>query len=335
MKVSVVMPVYNKAPFLREAVESILHGTFTDLELICVDDKSTDNSLEILRIIGDTRLRIIELTENLGPAGAVNTAMDAATGEYIVRMDADDIAVPERIALQVAHMDAHPEIGASGGQLQLFGAEEAPWPFPLEPAACAAQLVFGVPVAQPASILRRSVLLAHGLRFDPAWPRIGEDWLFWLRMAPHTHFANLPDVLVRYRRGPQNIGHGRDKAADFTILQREAFRALGIPFTEDELDLHLMGSTIFKIKPTASRVRALRTWYDQLLELNKKQPFAPAEAFRSRVEQQWAKLFHYLPRYGLSTALMHLRRSPAWTKAQVIYALKYRLNARLGRLPNG
>src|SRR5690606_13987318 len=79
MKVSVVMPVYNKAPFLREAVDSILCGTFTDLELICADDKSTDGSLETLRSIGDPRLRILELPENLVPAGAVNAAMDAAT----------------------------------------------------------------------------------------------------------------------------------------------------------------------------------------------------------------------------------------------------------------
>lgn len=335
MKVSVVMPVYNKAPFLREAVESILGGTFSDLELICADDKSTDNSLEILRSIGDPRLRILELPENLGPAGAVNAAMDAATGEYIVRMDADDIAVPERIAKQVAFMDAHPELGASGGQLQLFGESDQPWPFPLEPDACSAQLLFGVPVAQPASILRRSVLLAHGLRFDPAWPRIGEDWLFWLRMAPHTRFANLPDVLVRYRRGPQNIAHGRDKAADFAPLQRAAFTALGIPFTEAELDLHLMGSTIFKVKPTAHRVRALRAWYDRLLAMNGAQGFAPPEALRARVEQQWEKLYHYLPRHGLSVAMAHLRLGPGPYLPKLTYALKYRVKALLGRLPNG
>jgi len=334
MKVSVVMPVYNKAPFLREAVGSILGGTFTDLELICADDKSTDNSLDILRSIDDPRLRILELPENLGPAGAVNAAMDAATGEYIVRMDADDIAVPERIAKQVAFMDAHPELGASGGQLQLFGESDQPWPFPLEPDACSAQLLFGVPVAQPASILRRSVLLAHGLRFDPAWPCIGEDWLFWLRMAPHTRFANLPDVLVRYRRGPQNIGHGRDKAADFAPLQRAAFTALGIPFTQEELELHLMGSTIFTAPPDAAKVKALRRWYDKLLALNEAQGFAPRVVFRARVAQQWDKLYHYLPRYGLSTALAHLRLSPERSLAQVMYALKYRVNAHLGRLPN-
>jgi glycosyltransferase involved in cell wall biosynthesis len=335
MRVSVVMPVYNKAAYVRQAVESILEGTYRDLELIAVDDKSTDNSLDVLRTLTDPRVRILELPANRGPAGAANAAMDAAHGEYIVRLDADDLALPDRIAKQVAFMDARPEIGASGGSLELFGTEQEPWSFPSDPDACAAQLVFGVPVSQGACILRRSVLQAHGVRYGAHWPRIGEDWLFWLRLAPHSRFANLPDVLVRYRRGPQNIGHGRDKAADFTELQREAFVALGIPFTEAVLDLHLMGSTIFKIKPTAARVRALRKWYDELLMLNGRLGFAPQEAFRQRVERQWTKLYHYLPRYGWSPALAHLRLSPRRTMAQLAYALKYRLAAHMGRLPNG
>lgn len=335
MKVSVVMPVYNKALFLREAVESILGQTFRDFELICVDDKSTDNSMEVLRSFQDPRLRIIELPVNGGPGVAANAGLDAAQGEYVVRMDADDIAVPERLALQVAFMVAHPELVASGGQLQLFGTEEEEWTFPLSSANCSAQLPFGVPVPQPASIMRSSVLRVNGLRYGPTWPRIGEDWLFWLQMAPHGPLANLPDVLVRYRRGPQNIAHGSDKVANFTWLQRQAFTMLGIPFTEEELDLTLMGSTIFKLIPTAARIKALRNWYDKLTTLNAELHFAPEAALKARVEQQWDKLFHYLPQYGLGTALAHMRLSRRWPLDRLLYTAKYRINSRLGRLPNG
>ncbi|MCC6841410.1 MAG: glycosyltransferase family 2 protein [Flavobacteriales bacterium] len=335
MKVSVVIPVYNKAPFLREAVESILGQTFKDFELICVDDKSTDNSLEVLRAIKDPRLRIVELERNGGPGVAANAGLDAARGEYIVRMDADDIAVPERIALQVAFMDAHPELVASGGRMRLFGAEDELWNYPLTADACAAQLAFGVPVVQGASIVRRSVLEAHGLRYDPTWPRIGEDWLLWLRLAPYGPMANLPDVLVHYRRGAQNIAHGRDKAADTAPLQQAAFKAMGIPHAPEELDLMLMGSTIFKLKPTAARVKALRRWYNKLIALNADRHFAPEAAFQARVEQQWNKLFHHLPRYGMAPALAHLRLSGHWPMDRLVYALKYRINARLGRVPNG
>ncbi|MFZ1619002.1 MAG: glycosyltransferase family 2 protein [Flavobacteriales bacterium] len=333
MKVSVVIPVYNKAPFLREAVDSILLGTFTDLEIIAVDDKSTDDSLEVLRSISDVRMRIIELPQNLGPAGAANAGMDAAKGDYIVRMDADDISVPERISLQVAFMDSHPEVGASGGSVKFFGSEKHAVELPLTPDACAAQLIFGVPVSQGASIFRRSVLEKHALRYDPAWPRIGEDWLFWLRMARHTQFANLRSVVLEYRRGEQNIGHGRDKAVDFVPLQRAAFEQLGIPFTSEELDLHLMGSTIFKITPTLDRVRSLRAWYDHLIALNASSAFAPQKALSERVEEQWDKLFYHLPKYGLFVAIAHLRLNTRWKIAQLAYALKYCAKAYLGPTP--
>ncbi len=175
MKASVLIPVFNKAPFVQEAVESVLNGTFQDFEIICVDDKSTDNSLDVLRSITDPRVRIIELPRNLGPAGAANAGLDACTGEYIVRLDADDIALPDRLERQIAFMDTHPDIGASSGRLNLFGSTRESWSFPLDPDDCAAQQLFGVPLSQGASILRRSVVEAHHLRYDPTWPRIGED----------------------------------------------------------------------------------------------------------------------------------------------------------------
>jgi glycosyltransferase involved in cell wall biosynthesis len=314
-------------------MESVFHQTYSDIEVIAVDDKSTDDSLAILHSITDPRLRVLSLPMNLGPAGAMNAGLDAARGEYIVRMDADDIAVPERVALQVAYMDAHPEVGASGGQVELFGTEDGAWGFNLEPDACAAQLIFGVPVSQGASIMRRSVLEAHGLRYDPSWPRIGEDWLFWVRMAPHTRFGNLNEVLIRYRRGEQNQGHGRDRVADYTMLVREVFRGMDIPFGQDDLDLHLLGLYIFKSDPDRHRIRALRNWYDRLLALNAEQGFAPRAAFAERVEKQWDRLFHFLPRFGSAAAFEHLRLSGRWPIDRLSYLLKYRVNVHLGRAP--
>lgn len=335
MKVSVLIPVYNKAPFVREAVESVLNGSFADLEVVCVDDKSTDNSLDVLRSITDTRVRIIELPENLGPAGAANAGIDACRGTYIVRLDADDLAVPDRITKQVAFMDAHPEIGASGGHLQLFGARERTWTFPLSPDDCAAQQLFGVPVSQGASILRRSVLEQHGLRYDPTWPRVGEDWLFWIRMGRVTRFANLDEPMTLYRRGEQNISHGRDRFADFTLLQDAVFSFYDIPHTAADVDIQLLGLYMFKSPPTRKHVQALRAWYDRLLAMNKERGLFPQEAFARRVERLWDGLFHYLPRFGTGVAVEHLRQSRSWPKDRLLYLIKYRLKALVGRAPQG
>ena len=333
MKVSVLIPVYNKAPFVREAVESVLNGSFQDFELVCVDDKSTDNSLAVLRAINDPRIRIIELPVNQGPAGAANAGFDACRGEYIVRLDADDLAVPDRLAKQVAFMDAHPEIGASGGHLQLFGARDRTWTFPLTPDECAAQQLFGVPVSQGASILRRSVLEQHGLRYDPHWPRVGEDWLFWIRMGRVARFANLDEPMTMYRRGEQNISHGRDRFADFTFLQDAVFTFYDIPHTAADVDLQLMGLYMFKVRPDKERVRALRAWYDRLLAMNTERGLFPRQAFARRIARLWDGLYHYLPRYGTGVALEHLRLSGAWPMDRVLYLAKYRANALLGRVP--
>ena len=335
MKASVLIPVYNKSPFVKEAVESVLKGTFTDFEIVCVDDRSTDNSLDVLRSIADPRVRIIELPQNLGPAGAANAGLDACTGEYIVRLDADDIALPDRLEKQIAFMDAHPDIGASGGRLDLFGSTRESWSFPHDPEDCAAQQLFGVPVSQGASILRRSVVEEHKLRYDPSWPRIGEDWLFWTRMGRVTRFANIADPVVLYRRGTQNISHGRDKHSDFMVLARNIFAFHGIAHTEEELELHLMGLYLFKQKPTKERVRSLRAWFDRLLMINTERNLFPRDAFARRVAQAWDGLYHYLPRYGAPVAMEHLRLSRAWPMDRVMYLAKYRVNALLGRVANG
>lgn len=335
MKASVLIPVYNKAPFVKEAVESVLSGTFRDIEVVCVDDGSTDTSLQVLHTIHDPRLRIIALPGNRGPAAVANAGIDACIGEYIVRLDADDIAVADRVARQVTFMDTHPDIGASGGQLELFGATNKTWAFPLDPDDCAAQLLFGVPVSQGASILRRSVLEEHGLRYDPTWPRFGEDWLFWLRMARVTRFANIPDTVALYRRGEHNIGHGRDRVADYDLLVRAALGSYKIPFNEEEVAAHLMGLYIFKDPPTRSSVRRLRAWHGRLLAINSERGLFPRKAFAERVTRSWERLFFYLARYGSAAALEHMRLSGSWPGDRLAYLAKYRVNALLGRVTNG
>ncbi|MBK9195480.1 MAG: glycosyltransferase [Flavobacteriales bacterium] len=107
------------------------------------------------------------------PRGAANRCLDEARGDYLVRLDADDLAVPDRLSKQVAYMDAHPEVVASGGHLQLFGARDRLWKFPIDHDDCMANLLFGVPVSQGASIMRRSLVEQHHLRYDPSWPRVG------------------------------------------------------------------------------------------------------------------------------------------------------------------
>ena len=323
VKVSVVVPVYNKAPYLKEAFDSIFSQTFHDMEVIAVDDRSTDDSLSVLRSFTDPRLRIIALERNLGPAGAVQRGMDAALGEYIVRMDADDLMEPRRVERQVAYMDTDPTVGASGGVVVLFGNDEGRWRFPLTDAACKAQLLFGVPVPQGGSILRTSVLRAHDVRYRDEWPRIGEDWLFWVSLAPHTRFGNIDQEVIRYRRGEQNISHGHDLVAARRPRVPLVLRALGLDPTPEQVETHLAASLVLPSRPDADMVMRVHAWLRYLEAWNASSGLTTPEALHERTAQAWNALFYRLPACGWRPVLKHLSLDLGGAWPRLVYALKY------------
>jgi glycosyltransferase involved in cell wall biosynthesis len=117
-KVSVVMPAYNAERFVREALDSVLNQSFSDFELIIVDDCSKDGTWQILTeyAAADPRVVLVHNEQNLGEAGARNSGLQVARGEYIAAMDADDVLLPDRLMLQVNYLDAHPEVGVLAGQ---------------------------------------------------------------------------------------------------------------------------------------------------------------------------------------------------------------------------
>ena len=121
MKLSVIMPVYNtKEEFLREAVESILNQTYTDYELIIIDDGSTNNVEEVINSYKDKRIVYIR-QENTGIVGALNNGWNHAKGEYIARMDSDDVSYPDRFEKQAMFLDNNPDISLVGGQVKIMG----------------------------------------------------------------------------------------------------------------------------------------------------------------------------------------------------------------------
>jgi GT2 family glycosyltransferase len=217
-RVSGVLPVYNGEPFLASAVESILAQSFRDFELITIDDGSDDASGEILDRLaaGDKRLRIVHQT-NAGIVAALNRGLALARGELIARMDADDVAHPERFARQVAFLDAHPETAVVGCAVTLIdrdGTRIRDVEYPLASEAVAAFLECGSPLAHPAAMMRRAAVLAVG-GYREAY-RHAEDYDLWLRMAERYRIANLPDRLLLYRQ------HAAKQSFAYAVEQRFA-----------------------------------------------------------------------------------------------------------------
>ncbi len=218
--VSVVMPVHNAERFVGEAIASILGQTLERLELVVVDDGSTDRSGAIIGSFHDPRLRVIT-QPNAGIAAALNAGIAASRGALIARMDADDVALPERLAKQVAFMEAHPEVGLLGTwaviedeQGRVVGAHE----HPADDALIRWSLLFDTPFVHPTMVIRRALFeQVGGYDGDPG---LFEDFNLWSRMIRHTCGANLPEHLLRYRLVGTSLSHVTTRRLERVHRQR-------------------------------------------------------------------------------------------------------------------
>lgn len=199
--VSVVLPVFNAEPYVRDALHSVLGQTLADFEVIAIDDGSTDASGRILAALAGMDARVRHVSRgNRGLTHTLNEGLEAARAPYVAIMNADDVALPDRLRLQAAFLDAHPRVAAVGGQVTLMLADGTPGPatsLPCDPAAVRRFLDTMSPFAHPAVMLRRQDVLAVGgyrAQIEPA-----EDYDLWLRLAERFDLANLPNVLLRYR----------------------------------------------------------------------------------------------------------------------------------------
>lgn len=199
-KVSVLMPAYNAGKYIREAVDSILNQTYSDFELIIINDCSQDDTEAIILDYSDPRVVYLKNEKNLGVAATLNKGLDIARGEYIARMDADDIAFPERLKKQVERLDQDSTLVVCGTQLCNFsdGVEAAGLQFPVNKAEAGALLVLHPTVAHPTVMLRACVLRDNGLRYDLTYEGT-EDFALWWEISRYGTLGSLEDVLLKYR----------------------------------------------------------------------------------------------------------------------------------------
>ena len=202
--VSVVMPVFNGEKYLAEAIDSILVQTFTDFELIIVDDGSQDGSAQIIRAYEkrDERIQFIRLEENMGPATARNCGIFASCGEYITSMDCDDVCLPERLQKQVGFLQSRPKIGGVGTHATVVDAD-LQYMYDRKPPQHHALILYEVfmgrdPFVHASVMLRRELPLAVS-GYDLSL-RNGSDSDLMLRLMGRTRFANIAECLYVYRR---------------------------------------------------------------------------------------------------------------------------------------
>lgn len=197
VKVSVCLPVYNRACYIGECIGSILSQTFEDFELLIVDDGSTDDTVDIIRSYNDPRIRLIMNEHDY--IGSLNLLLEEAKGKYIARMDSDDIMMPERLAVQYEYMESHPEVDVLGTGIRCFGDAEYDCPPFCVGNVGIKELLEGCCVTHPTTMIRKSRMNEFNLRYSRNYIYL-EDYDLWARaVICGLCIRNIPDILLKYR----------------------------------------------------------------------------------------------------------------------------------------
>ncbi|WP_119069680.1 glycosyltransferase family 2 protein [Aggregatilinea lenta] len=331
--ITVLMAVHNGAATLREALDGILAQTLADFEVVVVDDASTDATPELLRAAAeaDPRVRIVRNAENLGLTRSLNRGWDLAQGRYIARMDADDVALPERFARQVALLDAQPEVGVCGTWIETIGDPAGDvWDFPADDAAIRSRLIFENVMPHSTVMFRRAAFDDAGLRYDPAFTA-AQDYDLWVRAAPLVRFANVPEVLLHYRVHPAQIGSARraEQRACAQRVRRAQIERLGLHPTEADLALH-ESLALWQVACGYGDLRRVSLWLAALQTANRVAGIYPEPAFTQILTDRWWRAYPRQSERGLGVCLA-LARSPfEWAEPE-LWAQRRRIALRDAR----
>lgn len=199
IQISVIMPCFNAEDYMVEAINSILGQTLRDLELIIVNDGSTDNTEMLVRRFSDKRIRYLSLGKNQGNYVARNKGLDLAKGKYIAMADADDISLPERLQTQYDFLEANPNVAAIGSRMEIIDQEGATIHLTEEPLRYDEIKIAFLRdncLAQPTLMFRRN-LVAKGYRYDESFRYCG-DYDFVQRIIQSNQVANLKPAVTSY-----------------------------------------------------------------------------------------------------------------------------------------
>lgn len=205
--VSVIMPAYNVEKYINKSISSVLQGSFKDIELIIIEDCSTDGTYARIKEFSDTRIQIIKHERNEGLVYTLNEGLSLCKGKYIYRMDSDDIAYPDALRKQVEFMQSHEKIGLLGGDAVVIDENDnktKAYLYSSDPKALALTMLAKNCIMHPSVLLRRDVLIKHQLSYSPSQKRM-EDYGLWVRLMKYTTLATLGEPTVFYRHHTSSV----------------------------------------------------------------------------------------------------------------------------------
>ncbi len=284
-RISVLMAAHNNEQYLSLAIESILDQSFRDFELIIVDDCSGDGSWEVLRRYArrDQRIRIIRNAENMGLSKSLNKGLEVARGKYIARMDDDDVAMPDRFALQLDYLEAN-RLVLCGGWFRTIGClRNRTVKYPVDDEDIRIYMMFQSPFMHPAILMEKKVLQEVG-GYSADYP-YAEDYKLFARVSQKGRIGNMPAVLHRYRLHRNRVSnkYNTTQMQSAHRVRREYLEEMGVEVTASELEAHLKVREP-TIPETRELVKRIEDWLIVLLQRY------PRQGQRTIIGDQWVRV---------------------------------------------
>lgn len=288
-KVTVLLPVYNGERYIAETIQSVLNQSFSDFELLIINDGSTDNTKSIVHGFADSRIRIIDNDVNRKLIATLNRGLNLAQGEYIARIDADDACLPNRLNLQVNFLDQHPDYGMVGGGMNVFREYNKSIRFRkarqgYEELKC--QLLLQNTFNHPTVMIRRSVLEKYDLKYEN-FPH-AEDYDLWIRLTEKAPCDNLSEALILYRHHEDQVSNKYNtvQAESVKTIHRRLFDQLSLPYDDKLIELHYR---IFIQQPVYSLNFAEEVYhhFENLIEANSRQEIYNPIILKRILSREW------------------------------------------------
>lgn len=302
-KVSFLMSNYNTpSEYLKKALDSVLSQTFDDFEVVIINDGSVDDSKTVLYDYAkrDKRIKIVENEQNLGLPRSLNKGIEYCSGEYIARMDTDDICYPDRLEKQVAYMDAHPKCIVSGAWADVFCEDENNIVKTWAPKMCSQdeyriRLMFSSAplIIHPTAIFRRELLNKNNLRYpEEIKYKYAEDYKMWTQCSACGEIGILEETVIKYRDENSDnritVRHEKEMAQCGFEIQRDQLKQLDIEFTQEMYRYNhqlLMGRKPYDIN--------YKHWMDLIIKQNAKHNAYSQSVLKKLFRERWYNIVYY------------------------------------------
>jgi glycosyltransferase involved in cell wall biosynthesis len=300
-KITVLMSIFNGETFLKEAIESILQQTFKDFEFLIINDCSSDSSLAIINTYSDSRIRIVNNETNLGLTKSLNIGLNLALGNYIARMDDDDVSFKDRLEKQFNFLEQNIDVGVLGTQAISNGRFfKYATKLPLDDYSIKWNLFFTNPIIHPGVMFRKDIVLSNGGYNEDK--KVGQDYDLWTRLTSKARFANLPESYIFLRRHENNISVKNFKKQH--IMAIETIKTFLKSITNKDFSNEEMEAFFFQnfrnYYDRAKTIQLISKLYDifiqsnELTELEKKAIFRDTKRRINQIQNpKWTKILSF------------------------------------------